>query len=164
MVRRFQTPTGPSADLAVIFPSVAVEIKAPRELADDDFMAKRSPAEVADAALKASTEQLATQRTSVLIVGGYRLPAFVIESLSESLARRTVRRPGVIATIVLSIGSHPVDWPDKMPLRDARALQVTTRIRPNESYMGRTRIISRSANGEGLRMPRKSMTTRLAVP
>ena len=152
-----------SADLRIVSPEIAVELKAPRELSDDETVVSRSPQAVAAAALRRSSHQRRTTQDSVLIIAGYRLPEFVIDALGDHLAAASVRRPTLIALIVMSVGSHPVDWPKQREFRDQVALLVTARVRVNDAYTGNIHVIDRGAKGTGLRLPRRSMTTRRQV-
>jgi hypothetical protein len=155
---------GTAPDLRIVSPDVAVELKAPRELADDQTVVSRAPREVAAAALDGSSDQRRTGLDSILIVAGYRLPEFVIDALSDHIAAASVRRPELIAWIVLSFGSHPVDWPEKRDFRDQVALLVIARVRRNDAYTGSVKIVATGAKGQGLRLPARSMTIRRDVP
>lgn len=162
-VRLIPAGSGKSADLRIAPPEIAVELKAPRELSDDETIVTRSPQEVAAAALEGSNRQRRTTKDSVLIIAGYRLPEFVIDALSDHVAAASVRRSMLIAWIVVSVGSHPVDWPEKREFRDQVALLVSARIRENDAYTGQINVVDKGAKGAGLRLPRRSVTTRREV-
>ena len=98
-----------------------------------------------------------------MIIAGYRLPEFVIDALSDHVAAASVRRSMLIAWIVVSVGSHPVDWPEKREFRDQVALLVSARIRENDAYTGQINVVDKGAKGAGLRLPRRSVTTRREV-
>jgi hypothetical protein len=153
-----------SADLQITSPAVAVELKAPRELADDETIVSRSPADVAAAALEGSSAQRRTTRDSILVVAGYRLPEFVRQALTDRLAAATVRRTSLVASVVISLGSHPVDWPPAREFRDQVALEVAATVLRNDAYRGAVKIVPRAAKADGVRLPNKGATTRRTIP